>query len=613
MANVNTRHWRNVALGAVLFAVAGLVAPIAAQAAPEPGDSVYIGSKVGYGGTGIFPIWAETPATGEPEFWAYCIEHDVSAETDIEGLVGDPSSYLGSNYYVDPTIQGKVLWVLAHSYPALSLEDFGAAAGVPGISQNDAIEAAQYAIWRYTDLNFDAAWAWETPDSETAYWYLVNGANASSGATPAVVTASVSASGAAQVAGTLVGPFVVSTNQAAVSASVTPSLPMTDASGNVIDAASLVDGQEFYLDLRSSTTAGSATVTVSAAGSSGSGNVVSVPTITGGTPTEANHAQSIILIAASTATTSGEASTQWAAAPVAAVPSIGTSLVDSADGDRVLAWNGGTVIDTVAYQNLTPGTTYTLTGELIRKSDGTTTGITGTATFTPTSANGSADVTFQVPQGYAGATLVAYERLFAGTGTTPVATHEDINDAAQTVTVENAPIAATPAIGTSLVDSTDGDRVLAWNGGTVIDTVAYQKLTPGTTYTLTGELVRKSDGTTTGITATTTFTPTSANGSTTVTFQIPQGYAGDILVAYERLFEGATSTGTPVATHEDINDAAQTVTVENAPVVTPAKPATVTPAKTLASTGSVPLVGLAALALLGVAGGTALTLSRRRA
>lgn len=57
----------------------------------------------------------------------------------------------------------------------------------------------------------------------------------------------------------------------------------------------------------------------------------------------------------STTRTSAEASASWSAVPAAADPVIGTSLVDSADGDRVLPWNGGTVIDTIAYQNLTPG------------------------------------------------------------------------------------------------------------------------------------------------------------------------------------------------------------------------------------------------------------------
>jgi TQXA domain-containing protein len=434
-------------IGVGVLALGALIAPAAAaSAAVDDGDAVYIGSKQGYGGTGVFPIWSEIPAVGDADFWAYCIEHDVSARTQLEGYVGSAEDYLGANYFTDPAVQGRVLWVLAHSYPALTLEEFGAAAGVPDISRNDAIEATQYALWRYTDLDFDAAWAWETPDSEAAYWHLVDGANASTGMTPAdfVVTATIDAPSAPQAADSLVGPFLVHTDRPTVSVTVDPTVSLVDADGDAIDATAVVDGQALYLDLRGSTAAGLATVSVTATGSGGTGKIISVPTSAAPTPTAGDHAQTIILVAPSTATTTDAATVEWTTTAVEA-PSIGTSLVDSADGDRILPWNGGTVIDTVAFQNLVPGTEYTLTGELQNKADGTATGITGSTTFTPETANGSVDVTFTIPVGYAGGTLVAFERLHEGTGTTgePVAVHEDIDDAAQTVTIEEAPVTPT--------------------------------------------------------------------------------------------------------------------------------------------------------------------------
>ncbi|MFZ4892930.1 VaFE repeat-containing surface-anchored protein [Plantibacter sp. Mn2098] len=439
----------------VVGAVAATAAPATAApaaAAADPAavtaeDAVHIGNKIGYGGTGLFQVWSTIPATGEPDLWAYCIEHDVSAKTNVDGHVGDAGSYLGSNYFTDPVIQGKVRWVLAHSYPALNLTDFGAAAGAPGISRNDAIEATQYAIWRYTDLTWDAAWNFETPDSATAYWHLVNGANASNGLPQSTVTASVTAPSAPQRAGTLVGPFVVHTDQSTVGVSVTPSVSFTDADGDSIDADAVVDGQALYLDLRGANSAGDATVTVTATGSGATGNVISVPKTAGTTPTAGDHAQSLILVAPSTATTTATATTQWSVQAPAGVPSIGTSLVDAADGDRVLPASGGTVIDTVRYQNLTPGVGYTVSGELIRKSNGAGTGIIGSTAFVPTEANGSIEVRFVVPAGYAGQSLVAFERLFVNDqegGGDPVAVHEDITDAAQTVTVQQqagAPVA----------------------------------------------------------------------------------------------------------------------------------------------------------------------------
>jgi TQXA domain-containing protein/LPXTG-motif cell wall-anchored protein len=302
-----------------------LLAPTAAVAAdvPEAGDQVWVGDPTGYGGTSLHAVFPEEPADpdapGVPAFWAYCIEHDISARSRALGVLGDFTGYLGDNYVGDPDVQGLLLWVLAHSYPAVSLGDFGAAAGVPGIAENDAIEATQYAIWRYTDLTFDAAWAWETPDSEAAYWYLVNGANASGGMTPSDFETTVSITGPAtpQVAGTLVGPFTVTTNQPIVS--VAGGFGITDAAGAAIDTAAVVSGQEIYLDLRGTTAAGNATVTVSAAGSSATGKVISVPTV-GGELTADDHDQTLILVTASTTSTTAAVAASWASVAAAAAP-----------------------------------------------------------------------------------------------------------------------------------------------------------------------------------------------------------------------------------------------------------------------------------------------------
>ncbi len=454
------------------LAVAALMVPSTmsgAAAEPEPGDTVWVGPKLqGYGGTGIHGVWENTPADpgnpGTPEYWAYCIEQPISARSNATGTLGNVSSFLGDNYFTDPVIQGKVLWVLAHSYPALSLSAFGTAAGVPGIALNDAIEATQYAIWRYTDLNFDAPWAWENDDSRDAYWYLVNGANASGGMAPGdfATTASVTGPAGAQTADSLVGPFTVSTNQPTASVTVSPAVPITNAAGTAIDASAVTNGQQVYLDLRGTQTAGSATVTVSAKGSNVTGKIVSTGKQNGQAPTEADHAQSLILVAPSTSAVSDQAQVSWNAVVVPAGPSIGTTLVDDADGDKVLAWDGGVVVDTVAYENLTPGTEYTVEGELMRKSDGSGTGITGSATFTPTTPNGTVEVSFTVPKGHAGEVLVAFEYLYvvgggAGGGDLLVATHDDIDDAAQTVRAEEEPDGPTDGPSDTPTTGTPGD------------------------------------------------------------------------------------------------------------------------------------------------------------
>lgn len=170
-----------------------------------------------------------------------------------------------------------------------------------------------------------------------------------------------------------------------------------------------------------------------------------------------------------------------------------------------------------------------------------------------------------------------------------------------------------PSIGTSLVDAADGDRLIDWRGGTVVDTVQYENLTPGVEYTLVGELMHQSDGTGTGITGKVTFTPSSPAGSIDVSFVIPEGYAGKKLVAFERLFEGAEPLGTPVATHQDLNDAAQTVSVNAAPAGG-STGTDHTKSNDLARTGSFdPAPGIAVATALTLLGTIVLVSQRKRA
>lgn len=341
---------------AVTMAVAFVLPSSPASAEPGVGESVYVAHKMeGYSGSAMVGIFATTPPDignlGTPDYWSYCVEHDVSLGTFRTATIEAPPSFLGSNYFTGATIQAKVLWVLAHSYPHLSLSDFGTAAGVPGISANDAIEATQYAIWRYTDLNFDAPWNWETPDSETAYWYLVNGANASSGMIPADLqsTAAITAPGGTHVAGTLVGPFTVSTNQPTASVSVTGGYTLTDAGGTAIDTSAVTDGQDIYIDLTGITAAGSATVTVSAAGSSISGNIVSVPETAGGTATADSHAQTLVIVAPSTFRTTDSAAVSWVSgtAPPAFCPAAGdpAQVFGLVNGVDIYGYTPGTASD----------------------------------------------------------------------------------------------------------------------------------------------------------------------------------------------------------------------------------------------------------------------------
>ena len=96
----------------------------------------------------------------------------------------------------------------------------------------------------------------------------------------------------------------------------------------------------------------------------------------------------------------------------------------------------------------------------------------------------------------------------------------------------------------------------------MIDTVAYTNVAPNTKYTVSGELFDKSTGKGTGIVGSATFTSSATGSGTVDVLFINEKWAGKTLVAFEVLTQ-ATAQGTvEIASHEDINDAAQTIVVK---------------------------------------------------
>nr|NLD40944.1 VaFE repeat-containing surface-anchored protein [Actinomycetales bacterium] len=259
-------------------------------------------------------------------------------------------------------------------------------------------------------------------------------------------------------------------------------------------------------------------------------------------------------------------------------PSIGTTVSVTGSDAKVLPLTGGEVIDTVKFENLTPGTTYTLKGEVRTAPAGETTGITAYAKFLAKEANGYAFVTFTISAddvaAYAGQDLVVYEYLYLEGEL--AADHTDPTDEAQSFVVEEKPVTPEPGpapkIGTTAKVEGSDDNILSLEGGTVIDTVAYENLTPGTEYILTGVLFDASTGESTGIESEATFTADKADGTTEVTFTITaaqaEKYAGKKLVVFEYLY----LDGEKVAEHADIEDKAQSFVVDEKPVTPEPQP-----------------------------------------
>lgn len=222
--------------------------------------------------------------------------------------------------------------------------------------------------------------------------------------------------------------------------------------------------------------------------------------------------------------------------------------------------------DTVAYEGLQPNKLYKLNGKLMDKATNKPLLIDGEeviseATFKPTKAKGTIDVTFEFDaRELKGKELVVFEYLSRQRSDSKewydVVKHTDINDKGQTVKVNN------PQIQTEANFEEDGSKVsdpLA--EVTIVDVVSFKNLIPGNTYELKGKLMDKAtnkplliDGE--EVTASKRFTPTTSEGSETIEFKVnAKDLQGKTVVVFENLYKNDTE----IAIHADIEDEGQTV------------------------------------------------------
>ena len=257
------------------------------------------------------------------------------------------------------------------------------------------------------------------------------------------------------------------------------------------------------------------------------------------------------------------------------VPKVQTVLTNTANDHYFTTAAGSTLVDTVTYSGLKPGRAYTLTGKLMDKDTGKAATdksgkeITGTATVTPSTANGTAKVNFVFDgSSLKGKTLVAYETLNGisvaygiASSKKDLAIHKDISDADQSVT--------NMSLSTTAKDQKSGTKQVTLSRTAKIDdTVSYKGAIRGTSYKINGTLMNKStgeaavDGDGKLITASGVFTAGSATGTATVTFTFnTNGMAGGAYVAFEEVYETTGGKETLWGTHMDLNDEAQTVYV----------------------------------------------------
>ena len=255
------------------------------------------------------------------------------------------------------------------------------------------------------------------------------------------------------------------------------------------------------------------------------------------------------------------------------VPQIKTTAKDVKSGTSMFyAEKSAKIVDTVSYRNLVPGKKYKVVGTAVDKSNGAPViangnNVTAEAEFVAKEATGKVDVVFTFDASLlAGRTIVMFENVYYENNL--IATHADITDEAQTLYV--------PKIGTTAIDGERKDHnSTADSSVTIVDSVAYQNLVQGQTYRVTGKLMDKATGKALVIdgkevTAVTEFTAAGTEGVVDVTFRFNgKGMTGKQLVVFEQLDVVTADGAYAIASHNDINDAAQTITM-----IAPPKPKT---------------------------------------
>lgn len=549
----------------------------------------------------------------------YCLEPSVNVDSTVNAHGGyysyDWASYDSASPYWQQN-RAKVLYLLANSFPSVSRSAMQTATGasIPtSVTDGRLAATVQMVVWDLTAGTGGGrdglAYDWTTNGSNNAsvavewkalYQGLWDFAQrAPQPGSDAGASLLFTGSPVTGTPGASLGPIgIQASGVPTVGLSTVGPIAVTDSTGGTITAGT--SGSSFRVTTPTSPTSGEGFVVGSGA--------TNVPIPVGSVWDNPTYTTQALITAKNvTGTVSAVTRASWSAQSPVTGPSIATTASDDdATGDKTVELDGSKINDVVTYTGLEPGKTYTVTGRLMTQA-GKDTGITASKEFVADATGaGTVTVTFTPTTAqlrpFAGTPLVAFEKVFAGAASTatgmstPVATHEDLTDAAQTVdVVPTAPV--TPPAPTAVPrivdtnasdDDATGDKLVELDGSRVYDDVTYSGLTPGKTYVAKGRMMTKDslgNVTPNGVTAQTTFVAP-AGGAGTVRVQFTptmwelRPYTGGHIVLFESLI---TEAGGTVAEHKDISDWGQTIRVDR-PVLTPAGP------KAWIRPGAVPMV-----------------------
>jgi len=378
--------------------------------------------------------------SGSEKRLAYCNELEVNFHKTDDAYAAKWEKFPGDNNFAkDETVRRKVNWIAANSYPAVSYETVLQKAGVTSaqVSKKSVIAQTQAAIWNlgsgfnYKGLAHGQGTAEEQQNAKKVYEYLLGPANVGRAESTSVdlqVGFKGKDSAKRQANGTF-GPFTLDTNADSVEVTAETG-QVVDKNGNAFPANEIKKGQEFYF--KAEEQAGSAKLIAKAASSEVNGALIISPTANNG------HYQTLIVTHDKEKTKEAELYIEWEGTNAR----LSTTARKKGDehSQRVKS-KGGTIVDIVAYEGLIVGKEYTLKGQLyerVKQEDGTykgvATDIKAEKKFTPVQAKDEVHLELEIPEGYAGKTLVVFEEAYGPDGKL-IAKHDDINDENQTIYV----------------------------------------------------------------------------------------------------------------------------------------------------------------------------------
>ncbi len=389
-------------------------------------------------------LFVATPNAGGTPLRAYCNELEVNFHKVNNAKAAKWEDFPGKNKFkTSPEAREKINWIAANSYPAVDYKVVLQKAGVTEkqVSVQSMIAQTQAAIWHFgSDFKYEGlakgqGTAEEQANAKKVYDYLISDQYNTGRAESTTVDVQVGFEGEKdakrQPNGTY-GPFTLKTNAETVEVTAETG-QVVDKDGKAFPANEIKKDQEFYF--KAEEEAGEAKLIAKAASSEVNGSIIISPKNGGGGD---DHHQTLIVTHDKSKTKNAELYIKWKGTDAR----ISTTAHKEGDeySQRVKS-KGGTIIDVVAYEGLIVGKKYTMKGQMyerVKQEDGTYKGVpTDIKTqkeFTPTQPNDEVHLQFEIPEGYAGKTLVVFEENYGPDGKL-VAKHDDINDANQTIYV----------------------------------------------------------------------------------------------------------------------------------------------------------------------------------